>query len=283
MISSKVSDSKLKIIDFGLSTKFIPGSKLTELVGTPYYTAPEVINRSYDEKCDVWSCGIVLYIMLSGSPPFSGVTDKEIHANILKGKIVFDGKEWSMISQGAKSLIRKLLETDPCKRLSAKEALVDPWIQKLAPSQQLNPQILTSLKSFNSRSQMRQAIMTFIATQLSSQYERDSLEQSFKSFDENGDGQLTAEELITGYQNAFRMEYVEAKETVKSILGNLDFDGNAVINYSEFLVACFDKQKLLSLERIQQAFKMFDLVSFFSSKFPHYQGSVERRRNHHQG
>ena len=77
----------LKIIDFGTAVEFIEGGKEHLLVGTPYYIAPEVIKGEYDEKCDVWSCGVILYILLSGSPPFGGRSEKEIMNNILNKEI----------------------------------------------------------------------------------------------------------------------------------------------------------------------------------------------------
>lgn len=75
----------MKLIDFGTSRKFDPSSKMTMSIGTPYYIAPEVFAKSYDEKCDVWSCGVILYILIVGYPPFSGDTSEEIMRNVLKG------------------------------------------------------------------------------------------------------------------------------------------------------------------------------------------------------
>jgi calcium-dependent protein kinase len=261
LLNSKSSDAKIKLIDFGISCKFTPGKKITQKFGTPYYIAPEVLNQNYDEKCDVWSCGVILYIMLCGYPPFSGVTETDIFNKILRNDWDFYDKDWHKISQGAKSLIKKMLNGNHMTRISAQEALNDKWIQKLAPEKELDTKILNNLKAFNTRSQLKQAIMTFIAVQLSHQSEKDHLEQAFKAFDENGDGKLTSEELIKGYQSVFRLSESEAKETVSKILATIDFDGSKGIDYSEFLVACFDGPKLLSMDKLNQAFKMFDLVS----------------------
>jgi calcium-dependent protein kinase len=84
-------ESNLKLIDFGISSEFVAGKKMTDPLGTPYYIAPEVLLENYDEKCDVWSCGVILYILLCGYPPFNGETDDEIFANVQKGEFQFHG------------------------------------------------------------------------------------------------------------------------------------------------------------------------------------------------
>lgn len=98
------------------------------MIGTPFYIAPEVLDENYDEKCDIWSCGVILYILLCGYPPFSGKNEREIIYKIKLGKFVYDKDDWKNISQGAKNLIKKMLIMDPSKRYSASEALNDPWV-----------------------------------------------------------------------------------------------------------------------------------------------------------
>lgn len=260
LLNSKSPDAKIKLIDFGVSCKFTPGKKMKEKVGTAYYIAPEVLRKSYDEKCDVWSCGVILYIMLCGYPPFAGNSDKEIFSKIKNSSLKFPEGDWTNVSSEAKSLVKRMLEYEPVRRLSAQEALGNKWIQKNTKEKQLDPMILQNLRLFNTKSQLKQAILTFIAVQLSSQTEKDHLEQAFKTFDVNGDGRLTAGELVKGYQSVFKLSKPEAKATVEQILEKIDFDKNSGIDYSEFLVACFDQQTLLSKERLDQAFNMFDLV-----------------------
>lgn len=95
----------------------------------PYYIAPEVLKKHYDEKCDVWSCGVILYILLSGAPPFAGKTDEEIMKKVEKGVYSMTRDEFKDVSPDAKNLIKKMLEYDPAKRVSAKQALADVWFQ----------------------------------------------------------------------------------------------------------------------------------------------------------
>jgi calcium-dependent protein kinase len=98
---------------------FDPAKTLDEKLGTPYYIAPEVLNKKYNEKCDIWSCGVMLYIILSGVPPFNGSSDQDIMKKVKIGKFSFADACWTNISDGAKDLITKLLTYDIDKRPSA--------------------------------------------------------------------------------------------------------------------------------------------------------------------
>ena len=97
--------------------------------GTPYYISPEVLTGNYDEKCDLWAAGCILYTLLCGYPAFCGDDDQEILCLVQKGKYSFDGEEWDIVSKEAKDLIKKLI-AEPERRLSASEALEHKWIRK---------------------------------------------------------------------------------------------------------------------------------------------------------
>lgn len=99
------------------------------MYGTPYYIAPEVLVGTYNEKCDMWSIGVILYIMLCGRPPFNGATEEQIIARVKQGMWSFKGEIWSDVSDSAKDLIEKLMCKDVSRRLSAVEALAHPWIK----------------------------------------------------------------------------------------------------------------------------------------------------------
>ncbi len=101
--------------------------KLHQKDGTSFYIAPEVLKGSYDEKCDIWSCGVILYTLLSGNLPFYAEEDDEVYKKVLKGKYVFPEKEWKDVSDEAKKLIKKMLEKNPRKRITSLNALKDEW------------------------------------------------------------------------------------------------------------------------------------------------------------
>ena len=107
-----------------------PDEKMNQTFGTPYYIAPEVINKEYDEKCDMWSSGVILYVLLSGAPPFDGKNDHSILRAVKKAQLKFDSPVWQTISKEAKDLLGCLIMKDAKKRLSAQEAFEHPWIKK---------------------------------------------------------------------------------------------------------------------------------------------------------
>lgn len=152
VLIDKELNNTLKIIDFGTSIQIQPGEFLTNTHGTSYYIAPEVLNKKYNEKCDVWSIGVIMYILLSGKPPFDGANDQEITENVKVGTFQMKDKIWKDISQDAKNLIKQMLTYDPAARIPAKEALKNKWFEN-APSVQINPELmkesLNNLLSFN--------------------------------------------------------------------------------------------------------------------------------------
>jgi calcium-dependent protein kinase len=103
-------DSHIKLIDFGLAKKVSPNELMTTPNGTPYYIAPEVLKGSYTTQCDNWSMGVVMFIMLSGKPPFGGKNNNEILNSVLHGRYDFSAPNWANISDDAKDLISKLLD-----------------------------------------------------------------------------------------------------------------------------------------------------------------------------
>jgi len=118
------------MIDFGLSKQYRK-NELTTLVGTPYYVAPELFKESYSYKCDLWSIGVMLFVMLSGKPPFYDKTDNAIFKKILKCDYNFKDPIWKQVTGTAKNLIKRMLVIDPEKRMSPAEALSDPWFQEI--------------------------------------------------------------------------------------------------------------------------------------------------------
>jgi len=257
LLDSKGLDARLKVIDFGTSKKFSAGVKMTQKFGTAYYIAPEVLNKNYDEKCDVWSCGVILYILLCGYPPFGGANDREILQKVKLGRYKFDEEDWAKISEDGKNLIRKMLTFNPADRISAREALNDKWIQANAISAPISQKALKNLSDFSTRNKLKQAILTFIVTQMTSQSEKDELQRTFQALDKDGNGVLTKEELIDGYRKVFA-DKSDAEAEVRRIIEEVDINNSGYIDFTEFVVAAMNREKLLSAKKLEQAFAMFD-------------------------
>lgn len=259
----------VKIIDFGTG-EINKHKMLSEKTGTAYYIAPEVIENNYNEKCDLWSCGVILYILLCGCPPFSAETDDEIFKKIRIGKYHLKGSVWNEISKEAINLISELLTKDYNKRLSAQQALNHPWFKNMFseknkalleyqkknfPNTHLK-EIITNIKCFRAEKKLQQAALAFIVHNLAKVDDVKELKNVFLAFDLDGDGRLTKDELIQGMSQI--MTKGEAISDVEKIMTVIDVDNNGFIEYEEFLRATLNKEKLLSKENIKLAFDLFD-------------------------
>jgi hypothetical protein len=127
-IQEPLERSPLKLVDFGLSCRCEEGEVLTATTGTPYYVAPQVLGGRYDKLADVWSCGVILYIMLCGTPPFEGDSDMEVLKKVRVGHWTFEAPEWKTVSEHAKQLVRALMKLNPRDRFTAEKAFAHEWV-----------------------------------------------------------------------------------------------------------------------------------------------------------
>mmetsp|Transcript_72359 Transcript_72359/g.203119 ORF Transcript_72359/g.203119 Transcript_72359/m.203119 type:complete len:391 (+) Transcript_72359:108-1280(+) len=156
-----LESTALKLIDFGLSRRFSPGEVLTTAVGTVLYVAPEVFGQAYSPACDLWSFGVIVYVVLCGYPPFDGQTAKQVVKCIRKGSFSCDGPQWSGISDDAKDLVRNLVAKDPALRLSGPQALAHPWIEGLAAGSgggPLDPAVLENLRELGAQNRQAKSL-----------------------------------------------------------------------------------------------------------------------------
>ena len=252
----------IKVIDFGTCEIFKKNKMLDKQIGTPFYIAPEVLNNFYNEKCDIWSCGVIMYILLCGSPPFYGDTDDEIYARVREGKFSLDGEEWDEISDEAKDLIKNLLKKDLNKRLSCEDALGHSWLKKFANkekkdvSSEMLKRVILNLKDYRADQKLQQAALAFIVRNQAKREEVNDLRKVFMEMNEKGDGHLTKEELYKGMSKILPIK--EAQLEVERIMGLIDNDQNGFIEYEEFLRAGMNKEKILTEENLLAAFKVFD-------------------------
>ncbi|OMJ90441.1 hypothetical protein SteCoe_7137 [Stentor coeruleus] len=258
MFLSKEQDSCLKLVEFGSCKHFEKNVRVLERIGNPYFMSPEVIVGNFDSKCDVWSLGIMMYVLLSGSPPFVGSTENEIMQSVLTTELQFEGKKWRKISEEAKNLIRSMLNRNPKERPTAKQILNNTWIKQRADDNVADNIIISStlsnLNQFDTQSKLQRATLAFIVSQVMSSDDMGNLRNVFKEIDTNGDGLLSKREIRKALENTTGF----SDNDIDMLINKVDLDQNGKVNYSEFLAATIDWNKEMSSERLTQAFRALD-------------------------
>ncbi|XP_075498341.1 calcium-dependent protein kinase SK5 isoform X1 [Primulina tabacum] len=284
---SSDEEAALKTTDFGLSVFYKPGEMFSDVVGSPYYVAPEVLLKHYGPEADVWSAGVILYILLSGVPPFWAETEVGIFRQILRGKLDFNSEPWPEISDLAKDLLKKMLDRNPKTRLTAHEVLCHPWIvdDTLPPDKPLDSAVISRLKQFSAMNKLKKMALRVIAERLSEE-EIGGLKELFKMIDTDNSGTITFDELKVGLQRVgsklMESEIKDLMDAVRDsvlsscfifflflILTNVcllpslstwqaDIDNSGTIDYGEFLAATVHLNKLEREENLISAFSFFD-------------------------
>jgi calcium-dependent protein kinase len=255
---------RIKIADFGTSKIFEKGAKQKKLVGSSYYIAPEVIKKNYDEKCDLWSCGVIMYILLSGRPPFSGDDDREIMLKVRKGKYDLESEPFDTLSKSGLDLIKNLLEIDPQKRLSASEAIDHLWFKENKSKELYNKiydqtiliKMINNLKVYKRDSIIQETALAYLVHNFPQMKDIINACKLFNQIDVDSDGKINQEELYTGLKS--KIESNTLKKDVEIIFKNIDMDNNGYIEYEEFVRGAVSKEYFMDDRVIQFAFKYFD-------------------------
>ena len=254
----------IKIGDFGMSKMVEKDSLQNKIVGTIYYVAPEVILKKYNEKCDIWSCGVIMYVLLSKKPPFGGDTEEEIISNILKGVYDIEKPPFDKISKNALDLIQKLLNKDINKRISAQEALNHPWFQENKSKELYNEilndkvlqKLLDNLKKYKKNSIIQETALAYLVHNFPQMKDVINACKLFNQIDLNGDGKITEHELYKGLCTKIKSDTLE--DDVRKIYEKLDMDDDGYIEYEEFVRAAVSKDKFMGDNVLKFAFRFFD-------------------------
>ncbi|MFQ6619780.1 hypothetical protein Gotur_000474 [Gossypium turneri] len=257
LFANKKEASPLKAIDFGLSVFFKPGERFNEIVGSPYYMAPEVLKRNYGPEVDVWSAGVILYILICGVPPFWAETEQGVAEAIIRSVIDFKRDPWPKVSDNAKDLVRKMLNPDPKKRLTAQEVLEHPWLQhaKKAPNVPLGETVKARLKQFSVMNKLKKRALRVIAEHLSVEEVAD-IKETFDMMDTKQRGKITLEELKAGLQ---KLGQQIPDADLQILVGAAGGDGDGTLNYGEFVAVSVHLRKMANDEHLHKAFAFLDL------------------------
>ena len=258
---------QVKLIDFGTAKIFEKGHQENKYVGSSYYMAPEIIKRKYNEKCDLWSIGVILYILLTGRPPFDGNDDEEILSNVKKGTFDKHSYTYPLLSSQSKDLINKLLQYDPKKRISADKAIEHQWFKSAEFKKkdkvniipvELAKQLIQNITKYKSDNILKCAVIAYLVHHLINTEECIEASKLFIKIDLNHDGKIEKHELIQGFEKYWGISKDEAIEKVELIFTNIDTDFNGFIEYEEFVRAAVNPDIFMSQNYLKFAFNYFD-------------------------
>ncbi|KAJ8510328.1 hypothetical protein OPV22_000762 [Ensete ventricosum] len=256
LFGNKKENAPLKAIDFGLSVFFRPGDCFTEIVGSPYYMAPEVLKRSYGPEVDVWSAGVILYILLCGVPPFWAESEQGVAQAILRSVIDFKREPWPKVSDSAKDLVRHMLDPDPKQRFTAQQVIDHSWLQNAskAPNVNLGETVRARLQQFSVMNKFKKKALRVVAEYLSVEEVAD-IKDMFEKMDINKNGKITFEELKFGLH---KLGHQTPDADVQILMEAADVDGTGTLDYGEFVAVSIHLRKIGNDEHLHKAFSYFD-------------------------
>jgi len=255
-------DSMVKLIDFGLSKRYRPGHRMNEAVGTLYSMAPEVLNGNYTQACDMWSIGVISFMLLSGEMPFSGKNEEQVIRKLTSGSYTMKESLWHNVSSEAKDFVSKLIVVKPAGRLTAEQALGHAWVkqewdkyqrlQSQSSDRKLGESIVSSLQQYGRYGKLRKAALMVIAHRAKPE-QISQLRQAFHEFDSGHEGVITLEEMKIALG-----KYAISEAEVQEIFEGLDVDRTNQISYTEFLAATVEAMGLSREEQLAEAFDRLD-------------------------
>ena len=256
----------VKLIDFGTSNyvKTENTNYFTVKVGSPFYMAPEVLNKKYNNKCDIWSCGVIMFMLLRGHPPFKGENQEELFKSIQNDIINYN--EMTELSELAKELMSKMLERNVDLRYSADECLKHKWMKIYnEKSEVMKKEVVTSalnnISNYNATEKLQQATMAYIVHFISFNKEVEDLKTVFNEFDKNKDGLLSFEEIdhaFTRYCTNKGLQNFTQKNKLIQMLDEIDTEKTGHISYEQFLRISIDQREILNENNLRSAFEKFD-------------------------
>ena len=250
----------LKLLDFGLSSRIKKNEKLNNTVGTRYFIAPETIRGEYDEKCDVWSIGVILYYILSGKFPFTGNSkNMEIFEKIQKVEPLYNKNIFNGISPNAIDFIKKCLIKNPNERFNAKECLSHPWLEPIFKHIHsevfLKDNLILNFSSYHKCPQLKKLILKYLISTMG-HTELGPYKSAFYAFDFKNQGIVTKKDIKKIF-NLYNVDISDAQ--IKNIMSICDDPSKSFLTYSEFICCCINIGEFLTPEKLINTFLFFDM------------------------
>ena len=261
LFESPHPDAEIKLIDFGLSKK-VEGEKkhMTEGVGTIYTMAPQVLRGVYTSKADLWSIGVITYMLLSNTKPFHGRKRSQVMRMILKGKYSFDSRRWNHISNEAMDFVSQLLIVNEDERIDADEALNHEWqskqfnVSERTPDITLMNTVQDTIVNYGAMGEFKKMALMVIAHK-STTDEILSLRQAFDAFDTSNNGTISMGEFKDAMK---KVKNQISDEEIENIFNSIDVGADGEIHYLEFLAATLQAHGRITEERLAEAFDRID-------------------------
>jgi len=253
-----IDGNTLKLIDFSCASKCEPGEFLKTRCGATFFISPQVIAGKYDHAADIWSCGVIVYILLSGCPPFYGEDDSEILNKVFEGQYDMSSEDWQYVSDEGKAIVQWCLQKDPRQRCTASQALDSAlnW-ELIPPNAEVSltaSNMMNNLNQFRAANALKKAALSVMVSNLNEEQIR-QLQEAFTSLDMNGDGTLSITELKAGLDSG---GYLDVLPELRNLLQEMDGTENAGLNYTEFLATMLDKKFYAKEDMYWKAFRKFD-------------------------
>lgn len=261
MFESREDDAEIKIIDFGLANKSVPGAgeEMSEGVGTMYTIAPEVLTGKYTTKVDLWSIGVMAYMLLSSTKPFNERRRSRMIAKIKQGSFSFDADVWETLSQLSKDFVSSLIVVDPNERPDALDASHHPWLKATLTlsDRALDCNVLdtvqTSIFDYGQTSDFKKMALMVIAHKSTSADIVD-LRKAFMLYDTTNDGVLSLSE----FRDAMNSTSKYSEEDITKMFKDIDTGKDGKIHYTEFLAATLESHGRIIEEKLADAFDRLD-------------------------
>jgi calcium-dependent protein kinase len=255
MYSSNDSNGELKLIDFGLAKRSTDSLGYQTIVGAPYYVAPEVIDGGYTKACDIWSTGVVLHLLLSGSVAFTGKNTEDIFKSIKKGQVNFDNPVWDKVTPPAKDLLMRLLDGDDSKRPTAAEALQHHWFKEVKTYSEeldlLDSTVISSMKQYQGTLKFQKNCLHAFVKNLKEE-EISDLASVFHNVDEGSKGYISTDSLMGAFKRS------HPTMDVSNLMSQLDTEMHGNVNYGELVALTLNVKQFLIKEQLWELYQSLD-------------------------